>query len=92
MPGLELLLGSLVIVDESESGRSSSSEDGLEAKGNNSSSVRLVHGGELLRELGPRDVGPVGVENVEDELLSGEQPVGDELPGTEGDGGVRLEG
>ena len=91
VPGLELLLRGLVIVDEGKAGRTASTEDGLEAEADDAGGVGLVHGGELLRKLGPRDVGPVRVQDVKHELLAGKQPVGDELPSTEGNGGVRLQ-
>ena len=67
--GLELLLGRLVVVDERESGRSSSSEGGLEAEARDSDrGLGLVHGSELLSELLSRHVGSSGVDNVNHEL------------------------
>lgn len=90
MLGLKLLLGLLVIVDQTESGRPSTSKLGLESESGDSALVSLVQGGELLVELGLGDGGSGGVEDVDDELSSVEETVGDELAGSDGDraGGI----
>jgi hypothetical protein len=88
--GLKLLLGLLVIVDQTEPGRPSTSKLGLESESGDSALVSLVQGGELLVELGLGDGGSGGVEDVDDELSSVEETVGDELAGSDGDraGGI----
>jgi hypothetical protein len=88
--GLELLLGLLVIVDQTETGRSSTTELGLESESRDSGLVGLVQGGELFTELGLRDSGSGGVENVDNELTTVQKSVGDELSGSDGDraGGI----
>lgn len=70
MTGLELLLGSLIVVNQSESGGSSSSEGGPESEARDSlGGLSLVHGSELLSELLSGDVGPSGVNDVNHELV-----------------------
>lgn len=51
----------------------------LEAKGDDASLVRLVDGSELLREFALGDIRTGGVEDVDDELASGQETVGDEF-------------
>lgn len=88
--GLELLLAGLVIVDQTETGRSTTTELGLETEDGHSLLLGLVESGELLLELSLGDGGSVGVEDVKNELLSVEQSVRDELSSSEGDGAVAL--
>ena len=64
----------------------------LEAKGNHASLFGLVDGGELLRELALGDVRSAWVEDVDDELASGQEAVGDEFACADGYWGVGLTG
>lgn len=84
--GLKLLLALLVIVDQTETLRRSTSKLGLQAKNDDSLPVRLVQAGQLFAELRSRQVGSGGVEDGEDELFSVEESVGDELGSSESDG------
>jgi hypothetical protein len=88
--GLESLLALLVIVDQSESSGSTTSELGLESESGNSGLVGLVQSSELLVELGLGDGGTGGVKDVDNELTTVQQPVGNELPGADSDraGGI----
>lgn len=90
MLGLELLLGLLVIVDQTEPGRPSTTKLGLETKSRDPGLVGLVKSGELFVELGLGDGGSGGVEDVDDELTTSQETVGDELAGSHGDraGGI----
>ena len=51
----------------------------LEAKGDDASLVGLIKSSELLREFALGDVCSFGVEDVNDELASGQETVGDEF-------------
>ena len=62
----------------------------LEAKGDHTSLVGLVEGGELLGELALGDIRSGGVEDVNDELTSGQETVGDEFACADGYWGVGL--
>ena len=84
--GLELLLALLVVVDQAETLGRAATELGLEAKDDDALGLGLVERGELLGELGARDVGAGGVEDSQDKLLAVEQAVRDELGRAEGDG------
>ena len=88
--GLKLLLRLLIIVNQSKPSRPPTSKLGLESKRADSALVSLVQGGELFVELGFGDGGSGGVEDVDDELSSVEESVGDELAGSDGDraGGI----
>jgi hypothetical protein len=92
VPGLKLLLALLVVVNHAKALGKAATELGLEAKDDDPLLVRLVQGGELLAELGARDVGAGGVKDGDDKLLAVEQTVGDELGGSDGNraGGVLL--
>jgi len=50
-----------------------------EAEGDDASFFGLVEGSQLLGELGLGDIGSTGVKDVNDELASGQETVGDEL-------------
>ena len=84
--GLELLLGCLIVVDERKSGATSSTKVCPETEGDDTVLVRLVDARELLRDLALGDVWPRGVEDVNDELAAGQEPVGDEFAGANGNG------
>ena len=92
--GLKLLLRLLVIVDQTEPGGPSTTKLGLEPESRDSALVSLVEGGELFVELGLGDGGSGGVEDVDDELTTVEETVGDELAGSHGDraGGILWRG
>ena len=94
MLGLKLLLRLLVIVDQTEPGGPSTTKLGLEPESRDSALVSLVEGGELFVELGLGDGGSGGVEDVDDELTTVEETVGDELAGSHGDraGGILWRG
>jgi hypothetical protein len=62
----------------------------LEAKGNDASLVGLVEGGEFLRQLALWDIRSGGVKDVDDELASGQETVGDEFSRADGYWGVGL--
>ena len=93
MLGLKLLLTLLIIVNQPKPSRPATSKLGLESKSANSALVSLVQGSELFVELGFADGGSGGVEDVDDELASVEETVGDELAGSDGDraGGILSE-
>lgn len=90
--GLELFLRLLVVVDQRESGAPSTTKVRLEAKGDDTSLVGLVEGSELPREVVLGDIGSGGVEDVDDELTSGQETVGDEFACADGYWGVGLTG
>ena len=62
----------------------------LEAKGDHTSLVGLVEGGEFLGELALGDIRSRGMEDVNDELTSGQETVGDEFACADGNWGVGL--
>lgn len=64
----------------------------LKAKGNHACLVGLVKGGELLRELGLGDIRPLRVEDVNDELASGQETVCHKFARADGYWGVGLTG
>ena len=64
----------------------------LEAKGNDASLVGFVDISELLREFALWDIRSGGVEDVNDELTSGQETVGDEFARADGYWGVGLTG
>ena len=84
--GLELLLGRLIVVDQGEASAATSTKVCPEAEGDDTGGVGLVDTGELVGEIRLGDVGAVGVENVDDELAAGQQPVRDELARPDRDG------
>ena len=90
--GLKLFLRLLVVVNQRESGAPPTTEMRLETECNDTSLVGLVEGGELLRELAPGNIGSGGVEDVNDELTSGQETVGDEFARADGHWGVGLTG
>lgn len=57
-----------------------------ETEGNDKAGAGLVDPRELFSEIVLGDVGAVGVENVDDELAAGQQPVRDELARPDRDG------
>jgi len=54
-------------------------------EGDNTVLVGLVKGGELLRKFSLGNIGAGRVENIDDELTTSEETVGDELPRAERD-------
>lgn len=84
--GLELLLGLLVVVDETEALRRATTELGAEAEDDDALLLGLVELGEALSEVVARDVGAGGVGDSDNELLAVKQAVGDELRSPDGDG------
>lgn len=64
----------------------------LEAEGNDTSLVGLVEGSELFGELSLGDVGSARVKDVNDELASGQETIGNEFSCADGDWGVCLTG
>jgi len=63
-----------------------------EAKGDHAIFVGLVEGSELLREFAPGDIRSGWVEDVDNELTSGHQTVGNEFACADGYWGVGLGG
>lgn len=86
--GLESLHSLGGLVDESESGASATTELGLDTEDGNLLLAGLVQLGEAITELILGDVGPVGVQDVNDHLLAAKERVGDELASTQDD--VRI--
>lgn len=84
--GLELLLGLLVVVDETEALRRATTELGAETEDDDALLLGLVELGEALSEVVARDVGTGGVGDSDNELLAVKQAVGDELRSPDGDG------
>jgi hypothetical protein len=85
---LELLHGLGGVIDESEAGGLATTELGSETEDGDLVLLGLVERTELLTELLLGDVGTVGVEDVNDHLLTAQQRVADELASSEGDGRV----
>lgn len=77
--GFELLLGSLIIVDQSKSSAPSSTKLCSETEGHDAGLVGFVKSSQLLGEVGSRDIGAAGVEDVDNELTTREESVGDEF-------------
>jgi hypothetical protein len=92
VPRLEFLLRLLVVVDQAEARATSATKLGAEAEDDDARLVALVLRRELVGEVRFRDVRAAGVEDLEYELLAGEQAVRDELARAQGDRGVRLSG
>lgn len=87
---LELLGVGNGLVDQTETGGLATTELGSEAENGNSVLVSLVNLSQLLSQLILGDVSSVWVQNVNDELSSGQQWVGDNLSGSDSNG-VTLE-
>ena len=87
---LKLFLRLLIVVDQHEPGAPSTTKVCLEAKGNDTSLVGLVEGSELLGEFALGDIRSGGVEDVNNELASGQEAVGDEFARADGYRGVGL--
>lgn len=83
---LKLLGVSNGLVDQTETGRLSSTELGSESENGNSVLVGLVQLSQLLSQLILGDVSSVWVQNVNDKLSSGQQWVGDNLSGSDSNG------
>lgn len=75
------------VVDEGKASGSTTTKLGPHAKDDDLLLISLVHDGELLGELCLGDVGPRGVNDVQDALPSLKETVGDELASSKGDGG-----
>lgn len=82
--GLELPLRRLVVVDQAEASAPSTTEGGLQAKGDYAQLVGLVDGREALRELRLGDIRAVGVKDIDDELAARQEAVRDELARADG--------
>lgn len=80
---LELLGIGNGLVDQTEAGGLATTELSSEAKDGDSVLLNLVDLRQLLTELVLGDVGSVGVQDVNDELSSGQQGVGDNLSGSD---------
>jgi hypothetical protein len=63
-----------------------------EAEGYDTSLVGLVDGSELFGKLGLGDVGSARVKDINDELASGQETVGNEFARADGYWGVGLNG
>lgn len=61
-----------------------------ETENNYTALLGLVDACELLGEVALGDIRAVGVEDVDDKLAAGKQPVGEKLARAEGDGRVGL--
>lgn len=83
---LELLGVSSRLVNQTETGRLATTELGSETKHGDSILVGLVQLGQSLSQLVLGDVGSVRVQDVDDELLSGQQGVGNDLSGSDRNG------
>lgn len=79
MLGLKFLLGSFIIIDQSESGASPSTKMCPKTKSNDTIFIGLVETGKFFRKIRLRDIRTPRVKNVDDELATGQQTVGDEL-------------
>lgn len=87
IPGLELLLGSLVVVDQGKASAPSTTKLRTETESHDTSLVGLVDGSELLGEVLLGYIGAAGVKHVKDKLTAGQEAVGDELARAQGYGG-----
>ena len=92
IPGLELFLRRFIVVNQRETRALSTAKVCPEPEGNDTVLVDLVEGSELLRELAPGHIGSGWVEDVNDELTSSHQTVGDEFACADGYWGVGLAG
>jgi len=90
--GLKLFLRLLVVVDQRKSCTPSTTKVCLEAKGDDATLFGLVEGSELLREFALWDIRSGRVKDVNDELTSGQETVGDEFACANGYRGVGLTG
>lgn len=90
IPGLELLLRGLIIVDQSKSSAPSTTKLSLETEGDDTGLVGLVEGSELLREVGLGHIGATRVEDVDNELTAGQKAVGDEFARAQSYGCIGL--
>lgn len=88
--GLESLGVSSGLVNQTETSGLSTTKLGSETENRHSVLVGLVDLGQSVTQLVLGDVGSVRVQNVNDELSSGQQRVGDNLTGSDGHG-VRLD-
>jgi len=82
--GLKLFLRSLIIVDQSKACAPSTTEMCPEAERNDTVFVRFVDRGELLRKLSLGDIWPGRVEDVDHELFTGQETVGNEFSCADG--------
>ncbi|KAH3667593.1 hypothetical protein OGATHE_003116 [Ogataea polymorpha] len=77
------------VVDETETGRLSTTESGSEAKHRDRVLLNFVKSRQLVSQLVLGHVGSVWVDDIDDKLSSVQQWVGDDLSGSDGDS-VRL--
>jgi hypothetical protein len=89
---LKLFLRLLIVVDQRKSGALSTTKVCLKAEGNDASLVGLVEGSELLRKFALWNIRSGGVEDIDHELTSGQEAVGDEFACADGYWGVGLTG
>jgi hypothetical protein len=78
--GLKLLLRCLIVVNQSKSSASPSTESSAESKRYYSLLVGLIHRSELFGQLLLRNVGTSRMKNIENKLATGEETVGNEFP------------
>jgi len=84
--GLELLGEVQGVVDEGEARGAAATEVGAESEGEDHIGGDLVHGGQLLADLGLVHRRQSRVQDIADHLFPGEQAVGHELAGADGGG------
>lgn len=77
-------------VDQAEAGRLATTEGSSETEDRHGVLLSLVDLGQLVSQLILGDVGSVGVDDVDDELSSGQQGVRDNLSGSDSNS-VRLD-
>lgn len=79
MLGLKFLLCGFIIIDQSKSGASPSTKMCPKTESNDTIFVGLVESAKFFRKILFRDIRTPRVKNVDDELATGQQTVGDEL-------------
>lgn len=82
---LKLFLRRLVVVDQREPGTPATTKLRPETKSDDAVFVGLVESREFLGEVGLGDGGAGGMEDIKHELTAGEETVGDEFAGAQGD-------
>jgi len=83
---LKLFLRRLVVVDQGKAGTPSTTKLCPEAKGDDTAFVGLVEGCEFLGQVCLGDVWTRGMEDIDDKLATGQETVGDEFAGAQGNG------
>ena len=82
----EFLGGFFTIVDQAETGRSSSSEGSPESEKGDATSLRFVHFRETFLHLGSGNIWLSWVDHIDDHLTSLKEDVPDEFSCADGDG------